>query len=57
MINGYMFDGLKLKNSRSTKAGREKSVAESTLLLYRMHPHYPDLEDELELKRHLKALL
>jgi hypothetical protein len=52
MMNGYMFDGLKLKNSRSTKAGREKSVAESTLLLYRTHPHYPDLEDELELKRH-----
>jgi hypothetical protein len=43
---------LRLKNVRSTRhAGRDKSVAESILMLYRVHPHYPDLEDELELQR------
>jgi hypothetical protein len=42
-------DGLKLKNERSTR-GRQKSVAERTLELYRLNPHYPDLEDEREMK-------
>jgi hypothetical protein len=49
-------DGLKLKNLRSTKVGRMKSVAESMMMLYRLHPHYPDLEDELELQRHIRAV-
>ena len=40
---------LRLKNVRSTR-GRAKSVAESTIMMYRLHPHYPDLEDEMELR-------
>jgi hypothetical protein len=43
---------LRLKNVRSTR-GREKSIAESTIMLYRSHPHYPYLEDEVELHRHV----
>jgi hypothetical protein len=48
-------DGLKLKNMRSTR-GREKSVAEALLALYRRQPNFPDAEDSLETKRHIRAM-
>ena len=48
-------DGLRLKNLRSTR-GREKSVAENLLALYRRQPNFPNAEDGLELQRHIRAL-
>jgi hypothetical protein len=47
----FKTEELRLKNVRSTRKGRNSSLAENIMRLYRIHPHYPYLADEIELKK------